>query len=218
MTLPFLPSSNWSQMESQKKHRRELTAKQRALVRALAKTKHLGKAAIEAGYSPKNATQSAAQALASIRKTAPGLLAKHGLDDDSLIEKHLIPLLQAQETKYFAYTRQGKRLLLERNVAAHSIRANALDMAFKIRGLYVREQENKGPEFSVVAMRTGDDGTCTWRCAGNGTLPRWPWPEGSECGCTGCGGRAGNIQTGSNSVRTRDSSVSEMACSRTPSH
>jgi hypothetical protein len=131
MTLPFLPSSNWSQMESQKKHRRELTAKQRALVRALAKTKHLGKAAIEAGYSPKNATQSAAQALASIRKTAPGLLAKHGLDDDSLIEKHLIPLLQAQETKYFAYTRQGKRLLLERNVAAHSIRANALDMAFQ---------------------------------------------------------------------------------------
>ena len=139
-------------MESQKKHRRQLTAKQRALVRALAKTKHLGKAAIEAGYSSKNATQSAAQALASIRKTAPGLLAKHGLDDDSLIEKHLIPLLKAQETKYFAYTRQGKRLLLERNVAAHSIRANALDMAFKIRGLYVREQENKGPEFSVVMI------------------------------------------------------------------
>jgi hypothetical protein len=88
-------------MESQKKHRRELTAKQRALIKALARTKHLGKAAIEAGYSPKNATQSGAQALAAIQKAAPELLAKHGLDDDSLIEKHLIPLLQAQETKYF---------------------------------------------------------------------------------------------------------------------
>jgi len=135
-----------------RKKKRRLTAKQQALIRALSKTKHLGKAAIEAGYSPKNATQSGAQALAAIQKTAPELLAKHGLDDDALIEKHLIPLLQAQETKYFAYTRQGKRLLLERNVAAHSIRANALDMAFKIRGLYVREQENKGPEFSVVMI------------------------------------------------------------------
>jgi hypothetical protein len=135
-----------------KQHRRKLTAKQGAFIKALARTKHLGKAAIEAGYSPKNATQSGAQALAAIQKTAPELLAKHGLDDDSLIEKHLIPLLRAQETKYFAYTRKGKRLLLERNVAAHSIRANALDMAFKIRGLYLREQENKGPEFSAIVI------------------------------------------------------------------
>ena len=75
--------------------------------------------------------------------------------------------------------------------------------------------KRRKPQHDV--MRTGGDGTCIWRCAGNGTLPRWPWPEDSECGCTGCGGRAGNIQTGSNSVRTRDSSVPEMACSRTPS-
>jgi hypothetical protein len=149
-----------------KNPRRRLTAKQQALIRALTKTKHLGKAAIEAGYSPKNATQSGAQALAAIQKTAPELLAKHGLDDDSLIEKHLIPLLQAQETKYFAYTRQGKRLLLERNVPAHSIRANALDMAFKIRGLYVREQENKGPEFSVVMIdRSYRPDWAAMRCA-----------------------------------------------------
>jgi hypothetical protein len=139
-------------VKPRKQHRRKLTAKQCALIKALARTKHLGKAAIEAGYSPKNATQSAAQALASIQKTAPELLAEHGLDDDSLIEKHLIPLLQAQKTKYFAYTRKGKRLLLERNVPAHSIRANALDVAFKIRGLYVREAENKGPEFSVIIL------------------------------------------------------------------
>jgi|HubBroStandDraft_4_1064222.scaffolds.fasta_scaffold108529_1 hypothetical protein len=43
-------------------------------------------------------------------------------------------------------------MLLERNVAAHSIRANALDMAFKIRGPYLREQENKGPEFSAIVI------------------------------------------------------------------
>ena len=31
-------------------------------------------------------------------------------------------------------------------------RQNGLDMAFKIRGLYVREQENKGPEFSMIII------------------------------------------------------------------
>jgi|SRR5271156_274441 len=143
-------------MKSQKKHRRNLTAKQRALVRALTKTKHLGKAAIEAGYSPKNATQSGAQALAAIQKTAPELLAKHGLDDDSLIEKHLIPLLNAEETKFFTLpVGKGKdrRLQIEsRNTANWSARQAGLDMAFKVRGLYVREQENKAPEFSVIVI------------------------------------------------------------------
>jgi hypothetical protein len=171
-------------VKPRKQHRRKLTAKQRALIKALARSKHLGKAAIEAGYSPKNATQSGAQALAAIRKTAPGLLAKHGLDDDSLIEKHLIPLLQAQETKYFAYTSQGKRLLLERNVAAHSIRANALDMAFKIRGLYVREQENKGPEFSVVMIDASNrpDWSAMRRAQPKIEVPGLPAHTDDDCG------------------------------------
>jgi hypothetical protein len=29
-------------------------------------------------------------------------------------------------------------------------------MAFKIRGLYVREQENKGPEFSVITINASN--------------------------------------------------------------
>lgn len=145
-----------STSKSQKKHRRKLTAKQRALIRALTKTKHQGKAAVAAGYSPKHARQSAYQALESIRKTAPELLARHGLDDDSLIDKHLLPLMNAEETKFFTLpVGKGKdrRLRIEsRKTANWSARQNGLDMAFKIRGLYVREQENKGPEFSVVVI------------------------------------------------------------------
>ena len=150
-------------MPRKKKHR--LTAKQQELIRQLAKTKHLGKAAIEAGYSPKNATQSAAQALAAIQKTAPELLAKHGLDDDSLIEKHVIPLLNAEETKFFTLpVGKGKdrRLQIEsRKTANWTARQNGLDMAFKIRGLYVREQENKGPEFSVVMIDASNRPDCS---------------------------------------------------------
>ena len=51
----------------------------------------------------------------------------------------------------------------------------------------------KQPKRQRAVMRTGDDGTCTWRCAGNGILPRWPWPEDSECGCTGCGETVGSM-------------------------
>jgi hypothetical protein len=139
-----------------RKKKRGLTAKQQELIRQLAKTKHQGKAAIAAGYSPKHARQSAYQALESIRKTAPELLARHGLDDDSLIDKHLLPLMNAEDTKFFALPvgkGKGRRLQIEsRKTANWSARQNGLDMAFKIRGLYVREQENKGPEFSVITI------------------------------------------------------------------
>lgn len=62
----------------------------------------------------------------------------------------------AEETKFFTLpVGKGKdrRLQIESRKAANwRARQNGLDMAFKIRGLYVREQENKGPEFSVVMI------------------------------------------------------------------
>jgi hypothetical protein len=57
-----------------------------------------------------------------------------------------------------------------------------------------------------VVMRSGDDGMYTWRCVGKKVLPRWPWREDSQFGCTGCGETVGSMRSGSNSVRTRDSS------------
>ena len=132
--------------------KRRLSPKQRRLVRELGRWKQLGQAAIAAGYSPNNPSASANQAIKSIQKTAPELLAKHGLDDDSLIKNHLIPLLQAERISYFPYTRKGKRLLLTRVNADNSIRATALDTTFKVRGLYVKEAENKGVEFSVIVI------------------------------------------------------------------
>jgi len=64
--------------------------------------------------------------------------------------------MNAEETKFFTLpVGKGKdrRLQIEsRKTANWSARQNGLDMAFKIRGLYVREQENKGPEFSVVMI------------------------------------------------------------------
>jgi len=64
--------------------------------------------------------------------------------------------MNAEETKFFTLpVGKGKdrRLQIEsRKKANWSARQNGLDKAFKIRGLYVREQENKSPEFSVVMI------------------------------------------------------------------
>jgi transposase len=67
-----------------------------------------------------------------------------------------------------------------------------------------------------LLMRTGDVGTCTWRCVGKETSLRWPWPEDLQFGCIGCGATVWNIRSRSSSVRTRDSSLPDMACTRTP--
>lgn len=155
------------------------TNRQRLLVKGLAKGKKGADAAIAAGYSPKNARQSASQALQQIQKTAPELLAAHGLSDEVLIDKYLRPLLDAEETKFFPHhemeettekilegegenarmvERPVKRStfkLAERNCIAWNPRRDGLDMAFKIRGMYQREQENKGPEFSVIIIDSG---------------------------------------------------------------
>ena len=133
-----------------------LTPKQTRLLIRLAKGRTLTQAAPEAGYSPKNPSQSGHQALESIRKTAPDLLARHDLDDDAIIEKHLIPMLNAEETKFFPYSKKGRRLLLERNVVAWGPRGIATDMLMKIRGLYIREAENQGPQFSVVIINAAN--------------------------------------------------------------
>jgi hypothetical protein len=68
--------------------------------------------------------------------------------------------MNAEETKFFSLpVGKGKdrRLQIEgRKTANWSARQNGLDMAFKIRGLYVREQENKGPEFSVITINASN--------------------------------------------------------------
>ena len=133
--------------------KRKPTTRQTLLVKNLAKGKTHKQAAIAAGYSPNNPDQSAHQAILGLQKTAPALLAAHGLNDDALIEKYLAPLMTAQETKFFPYTTaKGERKILTRVVEALGTRVQGLDMAFKIRGLYVREQENKGPEFTVIVI------------------------------------------------------------------
>ena len=99
-----------------------------------------------------------------------------GLTDRAIIEKHLIPLLNATQTKFFPYRKQivalpaeGKRnkkidkdLLLEtvqiidvREVAALRTRIAALDMVFKLKGSYAPRQIDVEPE-AIVSVQVID--------------------------------------------------------------
>jgi hypothetical protein len=112
--------------------KRKLTQKERALVKALPEAKTQAEAAVVAGYSPKNAKQSAHQALESIRKKMPDLMDELGLTDRALIDKYLLPALEATETKFFA----NKGIVLDqKDVVAWGPRLEALKLAGNWRGL-----------------------------------------------------------------------------------
>lgn len=56
-----------------------------------------------------------------------------GLDDRKLVENYLKPLMDANETKFFAHDGEVKD---QREVIAWGPRERGLDMAFKLRGSY----------------------------------------------------------------------------------
>ena len=138
------------------KKRRHLTPRRVKFVTQLTLGNSLADAARKAGYSPKNAKESGYQALKQIQKAAPELLASHGLTDDVLIHDYLLPLMNADKTEFFPYTKNGQRKLLTVNVINWQAREDGLEKAMKIRGLYVKEAENKGPQFSVIILNAAN--------------------------------------------------------------
>jgi hypothetical protein len=119
--------------------KRKLTIRERALIKAIPKHKTMKAAALAAGYSPNNPDQSAYQALNAIKLKMPELMDKMGLTDEALIEKHLVPLLNATETKFSQF--EGK-FTDEREVIAWGPRTSGLDMAWKLKGRYAKSDED----------------------------------------------------------------------------
>ena len=125
---------------------KDLSSRQHSFLKAYAKGKTLKQAAIEAGYSKKNADQSGYQALKAIKVRAADLMDEMGLTDRVLIEKYLVPLLDAEETKFF---NEGKKRI---NVAALGIRHTALDTAFKLRGSYAPRDPAEAAQFGIKVV------------------------------------------------------------------
>ena len=72
---------------------------------------------------------------------AADLMDEMGLTDRALIENYLVPLLDAEETKFF---NEGKKRI---NVPALGITHTALDTAFKLRGSYAQRNPKETEQF-----------------------------------------------------------------------
>jgi hypothetical protein len=90
--------------------------------------------------------QGAHQALKQIQGKVPQIMDEIGLTDHLLIEKYLVPLLDAEETKFF---KEGKRRI---NVPALGIRHTALDTAFKLRGSYAPRDPAEAAQFGIKVV------------------------------------------------------------------
>jgi hypothetical protein len=124
----------------QKKPRRELSSKQARFMAEYLAGREKKVAALLAGYSDKNPKQSAVQALKAIRSICPEVMDRIGLTLDSLIQKHLLPLLYATETKYAMHKGKFKD---ERIVEALGIQLGATRLAFELRGALKQESESE---------------------------------------------------------------------------
>jgi hypothetical protein len=134
--------------KSAEPQKKRINSRQHAFLKAYAKGKTLKEAALQAGYSPKNAAQSGFQALKGVQSRIPELMDEVGLSDRVLIEKYLKPLLEAEETKFFAI----RNRLVSRNVIAHGIRHTALDTAFKLRGSYAPRNPKEAEQFGIKVV------------------------------------------------------------------
>ena len=101
----------------------------------LSKGMTLGDAALGAGYSSKNPDQSGYQALKGLRKKLPHLMEKNGISDDVLIQKYLVPALEATEKRVFNY--RGK-FVEAKPLPVWEVRTKALELVFRLIGLLTR--------------------------------------------------------------------------------
>jgi hypothetical protein len=135
--------------QTTRKPPKKLRPKQQKYLRARIAGKSKTEAAKVAGYSPKNLAQSAYQAEKLMEEKVSDLYDRHGLTDDAIIENHLLPLLNAEETKFFAH---NGRVVSTRRVKALGIRLPAVRLLAEMKGMLKKESENLGPNFKVVII------------------------------------------------------------------
>jgi hypothetical protein len=128
-----------------KKKKSALTDRQTKMAQGVAQGKTHKQAALDAGCSPNNIDQSAHQAMKAIQKRAPEIMDELGLNLKTLIEKYLVPELDATEVKVF---NNDGEIIYSAPLVSHGARLQALDTCFKLRGDYA-------PKDPVLAAQIG---------------------------------------------------------------
>lgn len=89
--------------EEKKRRNRELSTRQKKYVEARLEGQSKTDAAIKAGYSARNAGQSGYQVEKAIAGPMRDAMDKVGLDLRTLLERKLVPLLDATEVKHLTH-------------------------------------------------------------------------------------------------------------------
>jgi hypothetical protein len=84
-----------------------------------------------------------------IRGRVPDLMARNGLDENTLIYKYLLPLLEAEET---IFTRFNGKFKDQRQVAALTVRLNALRESFPLHGSYAPRDPAEAAQFGIKVV------------------------------------------------------------------
>jgi len=126
-------------MAGKSKHPKKLTPRQRSLVKHLASGMTQADAARAAGFSEKSPRQAGHQAMKNIAKSGVGsdLLDRHGLTDDALVTRYILPLLEATRTEFFQS--EGK-VTEEVEVADNVTRRVMVELVCRMKGLFKAEQ------------------------------------------------------------------------------
>ena len=135
-------------MAAKKSGKKKLTPRQHAFVKNLARGASQKDAFIAAGYKAKHPDHGAHQALKQIQGKVPQIMDQMRLTDHLLIEKYLVPLLEAKETKFV----HDRGRLKEKTVQALGIRHAGLNTALKLRGSYAPRDPKEAEHFGVKVI------------------------------------------------------------------
>jgi hypothetical protein len=128
--------------------RKTLSPKQRNLVKALGTAASVAEAGRIAGYSDRTAAH---RALTAIELKMPELMDREGLTDEVLVNNYLRPGLAATKREHFA---NGGVVLETREEPDWATRRGFLDMAFKVKGKYLKltEADEEQPDGIFINM------------------------------------------------------------------
>jgi hypothetical protein len=128
-----------------------MKARDRIFVKKMAEGATQTDAAIAAGSKSKRPDDAGHRIMKRIQESGAGtsLLERFGLTDEVLITKYLLPLLKATRTEFFQF--EG-RVSDSREVPDNTTRRIALEMAFKIKGLFKTDGDEPKTGVRVILI------------------------------------------------------------------
>ncbi len=144
----------------ERKKRKTLTVRQAKYIQGRAEGKTQAQAAEAAGYSTTRADQSGYQVEKQLRGRVPELLDSVGLSERSLIEKYLVPVLEAKKVIEEWAEKKKKELEAATILAAMSLSHSGVRTTFELHGSYapkLYDNQGSAPIVNIIVDLKGPD-------------------------------------------------------------